>query len=167
MCCRDRYQTTVFELRMQQKTPTSSYFEAHIAATNLSLPQASLHTDALPDVRFAPDRRNTVGRGSLLAISLILLSPTCLALAYHYCLRFTVSSRRARRVAQGDLKGSASSFPRYDELAALAKDFDSMVIRLDSLIQNPKRTSESVSHELRSPSSRNQSLSGSSKKSLL
>jgi signal transduction histidine kinase len=43
---------------------------------------------------------------------------------------------------------------RYDELAALAKDFDSMVIRLDSLIQTQKNLLNSVSHELRSPLAR-------------
>jgi signal transduction histidine kinase len=43
---------------------------------------------------------------------------------------------------------------RYDELAALAKDFDSMVGRLDSLIQTQKKLLNSVSHELRSPLAR-------------
>jgi signal transduction histidine kinase len=43
---------------------------------------------------------------------------------------------------------------RFDELAALAKDFDSMVGRLDSLIQAQKKLLNSVSHELRSPLAR-------------
>jgi signal transduction histidine kinase len=43
---------------------------------------------------------------------------------------------------------------RFDELAALAKDFDSMVSRLDSLIETQKKLLNSVSHELRSPLAR-------------
>jgi signal transduction histidine kinase len=43
---------------------------------------------------------------------------------------------------------------RYDEMAALAKDFDSMVGRLNLLIQTQKNLLNSVSHELRSPLAR-------------
>jgi two-component system sensor histidine kinase CpxA len=43
---------------------------------------------------------------------------------------------------------------RFDELSALAKDFDSMVGRLDVLIQTQKNLLNSVSHELRSPLAR-------------
>jgi signal transduction histidine kinase len=43
---------------------------------------------------------------------------------------------------------------RFDELSALAKDFDSMVSRLDVLIQTQKNLLNSVSHELRSPLAR-------------
>jgi two-component system sensor histidine kinase CpxA len=48
----------------------------------------------------------------------------------------------------------ASVSRRFDELAALAKDFDSMVSRLDLLIQTQKNLLNSVSHELRSPLAR-------------
>jgi signal transduction histidine kinase len=43
---------------------------------------------------------------------------------------------------------------RFDELSALAKDFDSMVGRLELLIQTQKNLLNSVSHELRSPLAR-------------
>jgi signal transduction histidine kinase len=56
---------------------------------------------------------------------------------------------------------------RFDELAALAKDFDSMVSRLDVLIQTQKNLLNSVSHELRSPLARiNLSLAILKKRSL-
>jgi signal transduction histidine kinase len=59
-------------------------------------------------------------------------------------------------VAQGDLKARVPSYVarRFDELASLAKDFDSMVGRLDLLIQTQKNLLNSVSHELRSPLAR-------------
>jgi two-component system, OmpR family, sensor histidine kinase CpxA len=90
-------------------------------------------------------------------ISLILLvTLLCLGLAYHIASPIHSIQSTARRVAQGDLKARVPSFVsrRFDELAALAKDFDSMVHRLDSLIQTQKKLLNSVSHELRSPLAR-------------
>jgi two-component system, OmpR family, sensor histidine kinase CpxA len=97
------------------------------------------------------------GEGLLFSIPLILLvTLLCFALAYHIASPIHVIQSTARRVAQGDLKARVPSSVsrRFDELAALAKDFDSMVNRLDSLIQNQKNLLNSVSHELRSPLAR-------------
>jgi two-component system, OmpR family, sensor histidine kinase CpxA len=90
-------------------------------------------------------------------VSLILLvTLLCLLLAYHIASPIHSIQSTARKVAQGDLKARVPSSVsrRFDELAALAKDFDSMVNRLDSLIQNQKNLLNSVSHELRSPLAR-------------
>jgi two-component system, OmpR family, sensor histidine kinase CpxA len=98
-----------------------------------------------------------LGEGLPFSISLILLvTLLCLGLAYHIASPIHSIQSTARRVAQGDLKARVPSSVsrRYDELAALAKDFDSMVIRLDSLIQTQKNLLNSVSHELRSPLAR-------------
>ena len=98
-----------------------------------------------------------LGEGLPFSISLILLvSLLCLGLAYHIASPIHSIQSTARRVAEGDLKARVPSSVsrRYDELAALAKDFDSMVIRLDSLIQTQKNLLNSVSHELRSPLAR-------------
>jgi two-component system, OmpR family, sensor histidine kinase CpxA len=75
---------------------------------------------------------------------------------YHIAAPIHSIQSTARRVAQGDLKARVPSFVsrRFDELATLAKDFDSMVHRLDSLIQTQKKLLNSVSHELRSPLAR-------------
>jgi len=80
----------------------------------------------------------------------------CLGLAYHIASPIHSIQSTARRVAQGDLKARVPSSVsrRFDELAALAKDFDWMVSRLDSLIQTQKKLLNSVSHELRSPLAR-------------
>ena len=97
------------------------------------------------------------GEGLPFSISLVLLvTLLCLWLAYHIASPIHSIQATARRVAQGDLKARVPSSVshRYDELAALAKDFDSMVGRLDSLIQAQKKLLNSVSHELRSPLAR-------------
>jgi two-component system, OmpR family, sensor histidine kinase CpxA len=98
-----------------------------------------------------------LGDGLPFSISLILLvTLLCLGLAYHIASPIHSIQSTARRVAQGDLKARVppSVSRRFDELAALAKDFDSMVNRLDSLIQTQKKLLNSVSHELRSPLAR-------------
>jgi two-component system sensor histidine kinase CpxA len=98
-----------------------------------------------------------LGEGLPFGISLILLvTLLCFALAYHIASPIHSIQSTARRVAQGDLQARVppSVSRRYDELAALAKDFDSMVNRLDSLIQTQKKLLNSVSHELRSPLAR-------------
>jgi two-component system sensor histidine kinase CpxA len=98
-----------------------------------------------------------LGNGLPFSISLILLvTLLCLGLAYHIASPIHSIQSTARKVAQGDLKARVPSSVsrRFDELAALAKDFDSMVSRLDSLIQTQKKLLNSVSHELRSPLAR-------------
>jgi two-component system sensor histidine kinase CpxA len=98
-----------------------------------------------------------LGDGLPFSISLVLLvTLLCLGLAYHIASPIYSIQSTARRVAQGDLKARVPSSVsrRFDELAALAKDFDSMVSRLDSLIQTQKKLLNSVSHELRSPLAR-------------
>jgi signal transduction histidine kinase len=98
-----------------------------------------------------------LGDGLPFSISLVLLvTLLCLGLAYHIASPIHSIQSTARRVAQGDLKARVPSSVsrRFDELAALAKDFDSMVSRLDSLIQTQKNLLNSVSHELRSPLAR-------------
>jgi two-component system sensor histidine kinase CpxA len=98
-----------------------------------------------------------MGDGLPFSISLIVLvTLLCLGLAYHIASPIHSIQSTARRVAQGDLKARVppSVSRRFDELAALARDFDSMVGRLDSLIQTQKKLLNSVSHELRSPLAR-------------
>ena len=98
-----------------------------------------------------------LGDGLPFSISLVLLvTLLSLGLAYHIASPIYSIQSTARRVAQGDLSARVPSSVsrRFDELAALAKDFDSMVSRLDSLIQTQKKLLNSVSHELRSPLAR-------------
>jgi two-component system, OmpR family, sensor histidine kinase CpxA len=98
-----------------------------------------------------------LGEGLPFSISLLLLvTLLCFGLAYHIASPIHSIQSTARKVAQGNLKARVPSSVsrRFDELAPLAKDFDSMVSRLDSSIQNQKNLLNSVSHELRSPLTR-------------
>lgn len=131
---------------------------AHIAAYKFVSPSGKPYTLLLqlkPRLREVTDA--LLGQGLPYTFSLFLLvTLLCLALAYHiaspiYCIQTT-----ARKVAQGDLKARVPTWVsrRFGELAALAKDFDSMVGRLEVLIQTQKDLLNSVSHELRSPLAR-------------
>lgn len=69
------------------------------------------------------------------------------------------------RAAQGDLTtriGHAVEY-RRDELADLARHFDTMASRLESLMQGQRRLMHHVSHELRSPLARMQIAIGLAK----
>ncbi len=61
-----------------------------------------------------------------------------------------------QKLAGGDLQTRVADEVgnRHDELAALAKDFDEMAERIETLIDSQKRLTRDVSHELRSPLAR-------------
>jgi signal transduction histidine kinase len=106
---------------------------------------------------FAEIRAALLGANLPFTISVVLLvTLLCLWLAYHIALPIHSIQSTARRVARGDLKARvpAAVSKSYDDVAALAKDFNSMVSRLDVLIQTQKNLLSSVSHELRSPLAR-------------
>ncbi|MEE4384371.1 MAG: ATP-binding protein [Pseudomonadales bacterium] len=65
-----------------------------------------------------------------------------------------------RRVAAGDLSVRVAHTlgRRSDEIAVLARDFDSMTERIESLLTSQQRLMRDVSHELRSPLARLQAL---------
>ena len=89
-------------------------------------------------------------------VLLLLVTVLCFLLAYHIAAPIHSIQSTARRVAQGDLKARVPGkvVKRFDELGALAKDFDSMVDRLEILIETQRNLLNSVSHELRSPLTR-------------
>ena len=86
----------------------------------------------------------------------VLVTLLCLWLSYHVSSPVSKIQTAARQVAQGNLKTRVpvSVGRRHDELSALARDFDSMVERLDVLVSTQKNLLNSVSHELRSPLAR-------------
>jgi two-component system, OmpR family, sensor histidine kinase CpxA len=133
-------------------------FRAHTAAYKFISPSGRpyiLMLNLKPGLRQLGD--TLLGAGLPYTASLILLvTLLCFALAYHIAAPIHSIQSTARKVAQGDLKARVPSSVsrRFDELAALARDFDSMVNRLDSMIQTQKNLLNSVSHELRSPLAR-------------
>ncbi len=90
--------------------------------------------------------------GGLLLTALLL----CWALARYLSSPIGKLRRAAQKLADGDLSTRVADQigNRHDELAALAKDFDLMAERIESLVTSQQRLSRDVSHELRSPLAR-------------
>ncbi len=80
----------------------------------------------------------------------------CWALARYLSSPIGKLRKATQKLADGDLTARVADQVgnRHDELASLAKDFDVMAERIESLIMSQKRLSRDVSHELRSPLAR-------------
>ena len=80
----------------------------------------------------------------------------CWALARYLASPIGKLRRATQKLADGDLSTRVADQVgnRHDELAALAKDFDLMAERIESLVTSQQRLSRDVSHELRSPLAR-------------
>lgn len=99
--------------------------------------------------------------GSTLAYwRLVGLLLTAVVLCYLLALYLTTPIRKLReatqKLADGDLKARVAQKigRRRDELADLARDFDVMAERIESLITSQQRLNRDISHELRSPLAR-------------
>ena len=90
-------------------------------------------------------------RGLLLTALLL-----CWVLARYLSSPIGKLRRATQKLAGGDLTTRVAEQigNRRDELADLAKDFDLMAERIESLITSQQRLSRDVSHELRSPLAR-------------
>ncbi len=87
---------------------------------------------------------------------LLVMSVPCFWLARHIASPMLELQDAAQRVAAGDLKARAPRklLARHDELRDLSADFNTMVDRIEALVQTHKRLLASVSHETRSPLTR-------------
>jgi signal transduction histidine kinase len=90
--------------------------------------------------------------GGLLLTALIL----CYALATYLSTPIGKIRRATRQLAEGDLNTRVADQlgRRNDELGKLARDFDDMAERIESLVKSQQRLSRDISHELRSPLAR-------------
>ncbi|MEJ7624330.1 MAG: ATP-binding protein [Pyrinomonadaceae bacterium] len=90
--------------------------------------------------------------GGLLLTAIIL----CYLLAQYLTSPIRKLREASRQIAAGDLKTrvAARVGRRGDELADLARDFDVMAERVESLITTQQRLNSDISHELRSPLAR-------------
>ena len=80
----------------------------------------------------------------------------CLLLGRHIAAPIRTLQTVANRIADGDLSVRASPAigSRKDELADLARDFDGMADRIQSLLRKQLELLGNISHELRSPLTR-------------
>ncbi len=80
----------------------------------------------------------------------------CLVLARHLSSPIRTLQTLAGRIADGDfsVRASPAIGSRKDELADLARDFDRMADRIQSLLRKQQELLGDISHELRSPLAR-------------
>jgi len=86
----------------------------------------------------------------LILLNIALL---CWPLAWHINSPLRSLARTVDRFGQGDLSTRAKS-KRRDEIGELARSFDRMADRLETLLTAERRLLQDVSHELRSPLAR-------------
>lgn len=112
-------------------------------------------------VRWLPPRTPSLFFDSWLGyLRLLGLFLTAVLVCYALALYLTSPIRRLReatqKLADGDLQTRVATrvVRRRDELADLARDFDVMAGRIESLVTSQQRLTRDVSHELRSPLAR-------------
>jgi signal transduction histidine kinase len=91
-----------------------------------------------------------------LAVLFLTALIVCYALAKYLSSPIGKIRTATRQLAAGDLSTRVADRVgrRSDELASLAKDFDVMAERIESLVTSQQRLTRDVSHELRSPLAR-------------
>jgi two-component system sensor histidine kinase CpxA len=91
-----------------------------------------------------------------LAALALVVGLVSFALARYLARPVGVLRETTRRLGVGDLTARVGGrvAARHDEIGALARDFDAMAARLESLIGSQRRLLRDVSHELRSPLAR-------------
>ncbi|MDQ3798009.1 MAG: HAMP domain-containing protein [Acidobacteriota bacterium] len=94
-------------------------------------------------------------RTRLLRILAVILTAglVCYALARYLVAPILKLRQATKKLADGDLSARIE-MKRRDELGQLARDFDEMAERIETLIASQKRLTRDVSHELRSPLAR-------------
>lgn len=107
-------------------------------------------------ITFFAIRRDPKAVGLRLGIAIIVSGLVCLWLA-----RYVTRPVSRLRTAAGEVAGGNFNVRvgpnlggRRDEIAGLARDFDRMTERLESLLSSQQRLLRDVSHELRSPLAR-------------
>lgn len=90
--------------------------------------------------------------GGLLLTAILV----CYALALYLTSPIRKLREAAQKIAEGNLQTRVAERVgrRRDELADLARDFDVMAERIESLITSQQRLNRDISHELRSPLAR-------------
>jgi two-component system sensor histidine kinase CpxA len=95
--------------------------------------------------------------GYMRLVGLLLTSViVCLLLAWYLTSPLRKLGEATRKLAAGDLASRVARRVgrRRDEFADLAKDFDNMAARIESLIDSQQILTRDISHELRSPLAR-------------
>jgi len=144
---------------------TTGETDIEVNGTDPALGATSLHfadgRPAMLAIRWEPPRTPSfffdswVGYMRLAALLLTAVI-VCFALAWYLTSPLGKLRDATRRLAGGDLGARVARRVgrRRDEFADLAKDFDNMASRIESLIDSQQILTRDISHELRSPLAR-------------
>ncbi|MDQ2746473.1 MAG: ATP-binding protein [Acidobacteriota bacterium] len=96
-----------------------------------------------------------LSQSQILRILAVILTAglVCYALALYMTAPISKLRQAARQFAGGDLH-TRLDVRRRDELGELAREFDQMAERIETLVTSEKRLTQDISHELRSPLAR-------------
>jgi len=92
--------------------------------------------------------------GSRMLIAFGITALICLMIAYFLVRPIRQMQQAARSLGEGDLSARTKLGKRRDEIGDLAREFDEMASRIESMMQSQQRLLRDVSHELRSPLAR-------------
>lgn len=92
--------------------------------------------------------------GNRMLSALLVTVLLCLLIAYWLVRPIRQMQLAARRFGEGDFSVRSGLEKRKDEIGDLAREFDAMAERIDSMLQTQQRLLRDLSHELRSPLAR-------------
>lgn len=154
----ESYRELVAKALASDTTEIENYPETALSARQLTLPNGERYVMIVrwERPRFTPFFGESPFRYLRYAGLLLTAFLLCWALARYLSSPIGKIRRATQKLAAGDLKTRVAEQVgnRRDELAALAKDFDVMAERIETLLMSQKRLSRDVSHELRSPLAR-------------
>ncbi|MFC2171152.1 sensor histidine kinase [Acidobacteriota bacterium] len=130
----------------------------HFAAWPVSSPEGKPHVLATGLTRpWHPPPVLTIHEQVLRIVILIVVAGgVCYLLARQLTFPLAALRRAATRLRRGELSVRVGDTVkrRRDEIGDLARDFDSMAERIESLVTSQRRLLRDISHELRSPLAR-------------
>lgn len=154
----DGYKELIAKALNSSEVEIENYPETALSARQLTMPGGERYVLIVRWERprmtpfFGESPLRYLRYGGLLLTALLL----CWALARYLSSPIGKLRRATQKLADGDLSARVADQVgnRRDELASLAKDFDLMAERIESLVTSQQRLSRDVSHELRSPLAR-------------
>lgn len=106
--------------------------------------------------RMRPQTRQTIFLASQAVLSLLFIGLVGWWVARSVARPVEAIRQATRRMASGELSARVGSEGQraHDELAQLARDFDTMAERIEALVTHERSVLQDLSHELRSPLAR-------------
>jgi signal transduction histidine kinase len=140
------------QVELELNSPDTALTAKNFSLSNGEQYALVIRWDRLRPVPFFGEQLRYMRYAALLLTAVLV----CYALARYLSSPIQKIRRATQKLAEGELGTRVGDEVgnRRDELAVLAKDFDVMAERIESLVTSQQRLSRDVSHELRSPLAR-------------